>query len=163
LGTEEDANEFNDGVDVVNVAEPFVEVADCVVVEAGVVLETDSGVEGVVDVATAGVDEGVEVLDEEACARSVGVEEDVVLVVEFGVVEEGVASEDVEVGVEDDDDWSKDGEVVASDETVDVDEEDEFAVCAEEKLTNKKPQIVNNTSPPTIPIRNGSFFMDFII
>lgn len=145
----EDTNEFdNDGVDVAGVAEAFVEVADSGVVEIGEVLEADSDVD-VADGATTGVDEAVGVLDEEDCIKSVCVEEDVVLEVEFCAVEEGVTPEDVEV--------------VASDETVDVAVEDESVVWADEKCTNEKPSMVNSTSPPAIPIRNELCFMSLII
>ena len=123
------------GVEVAGAVDVLVEVADCIVVEVGVVLDVDSG-----------VDEGVEVLDEEDCVRLVGVEEDAVLVVELDVVEEDVTSEDVEV--------------VASNETVDVAVEDESAVWAEEKCMNERPSTVNSTSPPAIPIRNELCFMD---
>jgi hypothetical protein len=59
-----------------------VEVAACIVVEA-------------VDVATTGDDEEVDVLDEEACIRSVDAEEDVVLEVDSAADDEAVASEEV--------------------------------------------------------------------
>jgi len=128
LDDDEEANESEDnGVEVVAVVDAFVEATDCVVVEVGVVLEADSGVD-VVEIATVGVDDGVEILDEEDCVRSVDVEEDAVLEAETDIVEEGVTSGDVEAttgedeGVVkseeeevDDDDWSRDREVVASD------------------------------------------------
>jgi len=110
--------------------------------------ESDEDGVDVVDVATIGVDDVVEILDEEDCVRSVSVEEDVVLEAESDVVEEEVTSEDVaavagedegivksdEEGVDGvDDSWSRDGEVVASNEIVDVTDEDELAVWAEEK------------------------------
>lgn len=115
------------------------EVTDCVVVEAVEVLEADSGVD-VVDVATVGVDEGVEVLEEEDCVRSVGVEEDAVLEVDPDVVEEDVTSEDV-----------------------DVDVEDESAVWAEEKWTNERPSTANSTIPPKIPMRNELCFISVLL
>jgi hypothetical protein len=72
LEAEEDADAPDDsGVEVAGVVDAFVEVTDCVGVEASMVLEADSDGEVSVDEATTGIDEGVEVLDEEDCSRSI--------------------------------------------------------------------------------------------